>query len=305
MNSCIYQGQVRHHRFSPAVNKFTYGIYFLMLDLDELETVFRRRWLWSTKRFALAWLRRKDHFKDHPQNGSDLKSLAVDLLQQHGIQQPVGSVRLLTQLRYLGFAMNPVCFYYCYGESNTTTQSANELVAIIAEVNNTPWGEQHHYVIPAQANKKLANVDGLEKQFHVSPFLPMEMEYSMRFSSPGKKLAVRIENFEHSHKKLDVVMSLDRRALTRLELAKVLTVYPLITFKVFAAIYWQALKLYAKRVPFFSHPNKKKSEEPTLPVHFEHPQNTHPQNKNSQSQNTSDSLDETTASDDSSTLVGP
>jgi len=297
MNSCIYQGQVRHHRFSPAVNKFTYGIYYLMLDLDELETVFRRRWLWSTNRFSLAWLRREDHFKDHPQNGTDLKCLAVDLLRQHGIQQPVGSVRLLTQLRYLGFAMNPVCFYYCYRESNNPTQSDEDLVAIIVEVNNTPWGEQHHYVISAHVDEKLAGVDGLEKQFHVSPFLPMEMEYSMRFTSPGKKLAVRIENFEDSRKKLDVVMSLERQAITGTKLARILTVYPLITFKVFAAIYWQALKLYLKRCPFFSHPKSKKSQtvESESPLHanqFKTPEN-------------STSLQETTASDDSSTLVRP
>lgn len=263
MNSCIFQGYVRHHRFAPVVNKFTYGVYYLMLDLDELDSVFRNRWFWSTGQFSFAWLRTKDHFKDFDfdsvRPSERLRKCVVSLLEQKGIESApgelkVGAIKLLTQVRYLGFAMNPACFYYCYAEDGET------LLAVITEVNNTPWGQQHHYVIVAEPNQKLVAIDELEKDFHVSPFMPMNMNYSMRYSQPGEKLAVRIENFECGQKKLDVVMAMQRREISTASLNRMLLAYPLITFKVFAAIYWQALKLRLKGCPFFAHPKNESKQ---------------------------------------------
>ena len=234
----------------------------MMLDLDELEHVFAGRWFWSADKFALAWFRKQDHFISADSSKS-LKSHLKNLLAEHGLKRPLQRVELLTQLRYLGFSMNPVCFYYCYDASE-------ELIAIVAEVNNTPWGEQHHYVIPATNEYKHASIDELRKDFHVSPFMPMDMEYSMRFSKPAKKLAVRIENYQDNKKKLDVVMSMNRVDISTANLMRVLVTYPAITAKIFAAIYWQALKLAWKRTPFYSHPKKNggapggSSQEPQL-----------------------------------------
>ena len=300
MNSCIYQGHVRHHRFAPIVNRFTYGIFYLMLDLNELDTVFRNRLLWSTGRFSFAWLRRQDHFKDyvgdHVITSQRLRTCVVSLLEREGIESElgklkVGPIKLLTQLRYLGFAMNPVCFYYCYGEDGQT------LLAVIAEVNNTPWGQQHHYVIPAVSNQKLVAIDELEKEFHVSPFMPMSMDYAMRYSRPDEKLAVSIKNFEDGEKKLDVIMTMRRREITTTNLCRLLLLYPLITFKVFAAIYWQALVLFVKGCPFFAHPRNESAQ-------MNVSNNIEAEQINSDKTEGSDSASSDCSNDDNSVLVG-
>lgn len=254
MHSCIYTGKVRHRRFAPVPHEFTYRIWMMMLDLDELGTVFSNRWLWSTKQFNFAWFRKTDHLKTlRTDDGqTPLKHLILSFLKSKGLDCD-GPVRLLTQLRYLGFVMNPVSFYYCYQSDGKT------LAAIVAQVNNTPWGEEHLYLIPSDTtDSKLTSIDNLKKDFHVSPFMPMDMQYSMRFTAPDSKLAVRMTNFQDGGKKLDVVMNLRQKKMTTLNLMRVSISNPLISIKVFAAIYWQALKIYMKRIPFFSHPNKKK-----------------------------------------------
>ena len=253
MHSSIYTGNVRHHRFTPTVNSFNYSLYLLYLDLDELESVFDRNWLWSTRRFNFAWFRTADHLgtlrKDTTKN---LKQLIRSYLHDNGIEAG-GPIRLLTQVRYLGFAMNPASFFYCYDTNEN-------LRAIVTQVNNTPWGEEHLYLIDAREPNNRIGVDGLKKDFHVSPFMPMEMNYDMRFTPPDEKLAVRMTSFESGTKMLNVVMSLKRKKLNSVNLNRLLLSYPLMSMKVFAAIYWQALKLYLKKVPFYSHPKKQNSK---------------------------------------------
>jgi len=235
----------------------------LLLDLDELDSVFARRWFWSTKSAALARFRKEDHLIDF-RSVENLRDRAVAVLHAKGFGKKIGAVRLLTQLRYLGFAMNPVSFFYCYDLTGTRVE------AVIAEVNNTPWGEQHLYVIPANGNRNGSSVaaNEIEKTFHVSPFMPMDMYYRMAFSNPGAKLGVKIENHlsggqadqpesaRANKKVLDVTMILNRKPLTSRNLNWMLIKHPLVSFKIFAGIYWQALRLYLKKVSFHPHPGK-------------------------------------------------
>ena len=266
LNSCIYQGKVRHRRNTPKHHQFDFRTFMLMLDLDELNQVFKGRWLWSTQRIAPFRFRQGDYLKRF-ENVPDLKTRAVEVLKSQGIAQPVGSIRLLTQLRYFGFSMNPVSFFYCYGQAD------GRLMAIIAEVNNTPWGEQHCYVIPAsnrrdsksRATSKVS-IDQLDKMFHVSPFMTMEQSYRMAFSIPDEKLGVKIENHlddpdtDGVKKILDVSMLLNRKPISGFALNWMLVKFPLISFQIFLAIYWQALRLYFKRIPFVSHPKNSSSQ---------------------------------------------
>ncbi|MCH2178805.1 MAG: DUF1365 domain-containing protein [Mariniblastus sp.] len=265
--SSIYRGHVRHERWKPAGNRFTYSMYMMYLDLDEVDRVFRGRWLWSAHRMAFARFQALDHLRivrNERQASNavgmdgDLRELLLEVLREKGVAAPIGKIGLLTQLRYLGFTMNPVSFFYCYDARN------DSLAAVVAEVNNTPWGEQHIYVIQGGEPSKWVGVDGLAKEFHVSPFLPMEMTYDMKFSRPGKRLGVRIENFQDAERALSVVMNMKREPITGFNLARCLVQYPLISFKIAAAIYWQALKLYLKGCRFFPHPDK---EEGTTKKH--------------------------------------
>jgi DUF1365 family protein len=248
MNSCIYEGLVRHRRFSPVANAFSYRLFQLFLDLDELPGVFRGRWLWSASRPAVAWFRRQDHSGNPCQ---PLAETARNMVEAHTGSRPLGPVRLLTHLRYFGYCMNPVSFYYCYAAGGET------LAAIIAEINNTPWGERHCYVLSAATS--LATPPHFRwifsKEFHVSPFMRMEQSYDWRFTLPGQSLAVHMENFEAGQRIFDATLTLTRREITTRNLNRVLLHYPFMTGKVIAAIYYQAARLWLKRCPFVPHPN--------------------------------------------------
>ena len=228
-----------------------------MLDLDELDQVFANRWFWSSRGINFAWFRKKDHLRSlrNDNDGESMKSLLRRFLSSKNIVCD-GPIRLLTQLRYLGFVMNPVSFFYCYESDNETVS------AIVAQVNNTPWGEEHLYLIQSSGSKrsKTISIDQLTKEFHVSPFMPMDMEYSMKFTPPAEKLAVCMTNYKQNQKALDVVMNLERKKIKTMNLISVLLSYPLISFKVFSAIYWEALKIHWKKIPFHSHPRKSKGQ---------------------------------------------
>lgn len=224
----------------------------MYLDLDELDNVFRGRWFWSVKRIALARFCREDHLGD-PQ-----KSLAEsvrEIVVQSGNPRPEGPIRLLTHLRYFGYVMNPVSFYFCFDANSERLQT------VVAEVNNTPWGEQHCYVLDSSQFNSGDNKRPIEKEFHVSPFMPMDMQYYWRLSEPEDTLTINIENHRFSEKQFDVTMRLHRREITSANLMRSLIRFPLMTYYVFVAIYWQALRLWGKRVPFYPHPKHSKSSE--------------------------------------------
>ncbi|MCA9647315.1 MAG: DUF1365 domain-containing protein, partial [Myxococcales bacterium] len=230
MKSALYEGSVRHRRLAPVGNAFRYRLFQVYLDLAELETVFRGRWLWSAKWPNVAWFRRKDHLGDPRQT---LDEAVRDLVEQETGRRPAGPIRLLTHLRYFGYVMNPVSFYYCFDVRDERVET------IVAEIHNTPWGERHCYVLTASANegtdeRKLFRI---AKQFHVSPFMSMNQTYGWRFTEPGETLAVHMENCECGGKLFDATLTLERRPITGATLARALWAYPLMTVKVIAAIY--------------------------------------------------------------------
>lgn len=252
MNSCIYEGRVRHRRFAPRKHEFNYRLYMMFLDLDELPGLFDRFWLWSSRRFNLAWFRRADYMGD---SSKTLKQCVTDMLYaQTGIRAE-GPVRLLTHCRYFGFGFNPVSFYYCYDRNDTHVEN------IIAEVNNTPWGEKYCYVLGKADNvaEKQDEQGHLRyrpiKDFHVSPFMPMNINYDWRFNQPGNRLAVHMQNFIDGDKLFDATLDLEYRPINSANMARVLLQYPAVTMKVVIGIYYQALRLLIKRIPFYDHPS--------------------------------------------------
>lgn len=248
-NSGIYAGWVRHRRMAPREHAFRYRMFMMYLDLAELPGLFRRRWLWSAARPALAQFRREDHMGP-PE--VPLDRAVRDLVREQTGHTPRGPIRLLTHLRYFGHVFNPVSFYYCFDENDAFVET------VVAEVNNTPWGDQHCYVLPQSDNRGSGEHSRFspEKVFHVSPFMEMDVEYDWRFRHPGEQLTVHMENARAGEKIFDATLVLQRREITGASMAAVLASFPLMTVKIVAAIYWQALILWLKGVPLHEHPDK-------------------------------------------------
>jgi hypothetical protein len=247
MHSCIYEGRVRHRRFGPVERQFSYPLFLLYVDLAELDPLFGHRGLWSTKWPAIARFRRADHLGPA---GQPLDRAVRELVESRIRWRPPGPIRLLTHFRYLGFAMNPVSLYYCFDAHGEQVQ------AVVAEVNNTPWNEQHCYVLDLRdATQPKQMTAGHAKEFHVSPFLGMEMDYRWRLSAPARRLTATIECRTPQEKLFEANLALQRTPITRWRLAAVLLRYPLMTLQVFVAIYWQALRILLQGVPFVPHPN--------------------------------------------------
>ncbi len=247
MNSALYTGRVRHRRFSPTTNDFTYSVQMFLLDLAELDTVFAGRRLWSTGRPAPVWFRRADHFGPPEQ---PLDGAVRDRVERETGTRPGGPILLLTNLRHFGYYINPVSVFYCMSPEGAA------LEAVVLEVRNTPWDETHPYVLanPVSAKANGAMEYSFPKTFHVSPFLGMDLEYRCVITPPGDTLVFHLEDRRGEEIVLDATLTLRREPVSGPALALSLLRHPFMTGKVAWLIYWQALKLWWKKTPFYPHP---------------------------------------------------
>ncbi|NWE27942.1 DUF1365 domain-containing protein [Pseudomonas gingeri] len=244
MNSALYSGWIAHRRFAPRAHAFRYRIGLLYLDLAEQNQVFGLSALAGRSRFAPFAFRETDYLRTWTRQGMPLTEAVREQVAQALGRTPQGAVRLLTQARSWGLAFNPVSFFYCF-------DADGRLAAILCEVTNTPWGERYHYVLPAdgEGHQHVA----VAKAFHVSPFLPRDLEYRMSFSQPAERLGVHMADWQGERKVFDATLNLQHEALSRASLHRYLWRFPWMTAKTCLAIYWQALRLLLKRTPIFSH----------------------------------------------------
>lgn len=245
--SAVYEGTVRHRRFTPIEHGFTYRHAMFLLDLDELPELFDEHPLYSARRPAPARIRRQDHMGDPDR---PLAECVRDLVHERTGDRPAGPVRLLTTLRTLGHDFNPVSFYYCYDGA------APGVHAVVAQVTNTPWGESHAYVLRRKGTETVMR-DTMQKAFHVSPFIGMDGRYEWRVTEPDSRLLVHIdERGEDGQQVFDATLSLERHEITRARLNRIMARFPAMSLRVATLIYWNALRLKLKGAPYFPHPER-------------------------------------------------
>jgi uncharacterized protein len=244
--SCVYEGLVRHRRLEPIRHELCYPLALLYVDLAELPEVFDGHALWSSRRPAPAWFRRRDYLgpPDVP-----LDEAVRVLVERRTGARPRGPVRLLSHLRYFGYGFNPVSFYFCFDERGRRVQ------AVVAEVTNTPWAERHAYVMarPSGSGGRVIAAH-VAKSLHVSPFIGMDHEYDWRILEPGDDLIVHIDAVCAGRKTFEATLTLQRRTLDATALRRALWRYPAATVAVTARIYAHALRLKLKGAPVHPHP---------------------------------------------------
>lgn len=236
-NSGLYIGETYHERFVPKSHKFTYQIMMFWLDLDEITKLNNELSLFSQQKFNWIQYKRSDFLS---QEHEDLKDEVLAKMSSLAGKPLSGKVFLLSPLRILGIYFSPVNFYYLQNKDGNFTH-------LLAEVSNTPWNQRHCYLVD------LASQDETQKAFHVSPYNPIDMQYKWHIRQPNEKLRLKLDCHKQD-KHFTAAIALNKVALNNATLRKSLFQFPHMTIKTLLGIYWQALKLFIKKVPIYDHP---------------------------------------------------
>ena len=243
--SALYLGRVTHQRTRPVTHSLSYRVFWLLLDLADIDGLNRQLRLFSRNRFNLLSFHDRDHGDG---SGETLRSQIKFWLDRAGVDIGDGPIRLLTMPRVLGYVFNPISFYFCHWPDG-------RLAAMVYEVTNT-FGLRHTYVVPIRPEDQAAGLIRQEaaKDLYVSPFMGMDMNYEFRGRAPRERLDLTVRGLDAHGLLISAAMSARRRPLQDLELLSAAFCLPFMTLKVIAAIHWEALKLWLRGVPLTRQP---------------------------------------------------
>ena len=237
MISCIYNGTVIHKRFKPKIHFFKYKVFSLLIDLSELDNLDKKIGFFSYNKFNLISFFDKDH---GDRDGSSVINWVKKNLKENDVNCENIRIKLLCYPRILGYVFNPLSIFYVYDKND-------KLISLLYEVKNT-FGEQHTYIFKIKENNLLKH--NCEKKFHVSPFIEMNCSYFFRTLKPADKISIIIDQYQLNEKILYASQDGKRTDFTTSELIKSYLKHPLMTFKVIAAIHFEAFKLWTKGIRF-------------------------------------------------------
>ena len=246
MRSHLLEGTVRHRRARPFVYALEHAVYYLALDLDELDLVDRSLRLVSRNQPNLLSFRDGDHL-DPP--AVDLRGAILDHLRTAGFEPDGWRIILVTNLRVFGYVFNPASFYLC-------RDPAGSLEVVVVEVHNTHL-ERHLYTLgrpapgrPGQGTELTASMD---KDFYVSPFIEMSGLYTVRVRDEPGRLRISINEDQADELLLHTSLDLVRRPLTDRMVVRMLVRHPFVTQRTIGLIHWHALRLWRRGARFHRH----------------------------------------------------
>lgn len=251
-NSSIYVGNIIHRRFTPKNHSFNYRLYMLALDVSDVEQAKSGKGIFGFSWYSPLRFVEKDYLKNEPNTLLHRITNKIRSLNGHS---EINRIVMLVQVRCFGIYFSPANFYFCYDQDDNCTQ-------MLAEVSNTPWNERHYYLVNLSDN---SDVLTSEKVFQVSPFMGLDMTYYWHIKPPkvnSDKLVVKIENKQLNEssgeleKIFDASLLMHKKAFTQRNLFRIWCQLPVMTVKVVAGIYWQALRLFIKRIPFLGYQTK-------------------------------------------------
>ncbi len=244
MNSCLYRCEVMHHRLEPREHRFTYNVFMFYFDLDEIEPLHSKLWFLSHDHFNWFNFRNQDHLQFPLGKGHNKKSVkqnVLDYLQSQDISVD-GRIMLLTNVATLGYAFNPISFYLCFDKDNNP-------VCSVAEVCNT-HGEMKLYLLDRGALSSDTFRRFVSKNFYVSPFTDLEASFDFIFKIPGETALLRVDDYQDGKRFLLTSLSGKKKKLSDANLLWYGIRFPFITMGIVISIYWQALLLRLKKIPF-------------------------------------------------------
>ena len=245
--SCLYECTVMHRRLSPKRHEFAYRIFLFYLDLDELAEISNRIPFFSLNEPNIYALRNEDYFQFHSRG---LRANLESFLETQGLNQRPTRIRLLTLPRFLGYTFNPISIFFCFDENGRPLTS-------VVQVGNT-FGELKPYLVPWDPDTRGFHIR-VPKNYYVSPFSPLDLEFDFRFDQPSERLRIAIDDFQGEEKVLISSLTGQRVELTPSNLALLSIKYPLITLKVIFLIHWEAFRMWCKRIP-----HRRKEADPDL-----------------------------------------